>query len=100
MSEPVRVEVRHNPAASRFEAVVDGLLCRADYRLDGDTMLVVHTEVPHALEGRGIAAQLVRAVFDHAASSGLKVAPICSYVAVWARRHPEVAPLLAERWRR
>ena len=52
----VMVEVRHNPAALRFEAVVDGRLCRADYRMDGDIMLVVHTEVPPALEGRGIAA--------------------------------------------
>ncbi|ODT34527.1 MAG: GNAT family N-acetyltransferase [Lautropia sp. SCN 70-15] len=91
----MRVEVRHNEAASRFEATVEGLLCRADYRLDGGTMRVFHTEVPRALEGRGIAAGLVRAAFDHAAQHGLKVDPVCSYVRVWARRHPEVEGLLA-----
>ena len=91
----MRVEVRHNEAASRFEATVEGLLCRADYRLHGDTMRVFHTEVPRALEGRGIAAELVRAAFDHAAQHGLKVDPVCSYVRVWARRHPEVEGLLA-----
>lgn len=90
-------DVSNNRAASRFEAIVDGQLCRADYRLDGDRMIVFHTEVPRALEGRGIASVLVRAVFDEARERGLKVVPACSYVAAWARRHPDVAPLVATR---
>jgi predicted GNAT family acetyltransferase len=94
----VSPEIRHHAAASRFEAVVDGALCRADYRLEGGTMYVVHTEVPPALEGRGIAGELVRAAFLHAEREGLKVAPVCSYVRAWARRHPEVAGLLAPGW--
>ena len=92
------VQVSHNPAASRFEAVVEGRLCRADYRMDGDTMLVVHTEVAPALQGRGIAGKLVREVFSHAQREGLKVAPVCSYVRAWSQRHPEVAGLLAAGW--
>lgn len=92
------VQVVHNPAASRFEAVVEGRLCRADYRMDRDVMLVVHTEVPPALEGRGIAGELVRAVFTHAQREGLRVAPVCSYVRAWARRHPDTASLLAPGW--
>lgn len=91
----MKLDVQHNEAASRFEARVEGLLCRADYRLDGDTMRVFHTEVPRSLEGRGIAAALVREVFAHAAQRRLKVDPVCSYVRVWARRHPEVEGLLA-----
>lgn len=91
----MQIEVRHDAGASRFVAVVEGLPCRADYRLDGDTMRVFHTEVPGPLEGRGIASELVRAVFDHAARRGLKVDPLCSYVRAWARRHPEVEGLLA-----
>lgn len=90
----MQIDVRHNEAAARFEAVVDGLLCRADYRLDGSTLRVFHTEVPRALEGRGIASELVRALFAHAAARGLSVDPVCSYVRAWARRHPEVQSLL------
>lgn len=90
------IQVRHDPAASRFEAIVEGLLCRADYRMEGDRMVVFHTEVPPPLEGRGIAAVLVQAVFEHARAQGLKVVPACGYVRAWARRHPEIAqPLLA-----
>ncbi len=89
------VEIVHNPAARRFEAVVAKLLCRCDYRMHGNTIMLVHTEVPPQLEGRGIASRLVRAAFEHARANSLDVLPVCSYVSAWTRRHPEVEPLLA-----
>lgn len=89
------LEIRHNTAARRFEATVDRLLCRCDYRMHGGTMMLVHTEVPPQLERRGFASMLVRAAFDYAREKGLEVLPVCSYVSAWARRHPEVEPLLA-----
>jgi predicted GNAT family acetyltransferase len=89
------IDVVHNAAASRFEARIEGLLCRADYRLDGNVMRIFHTEVAPALQGRGIAAALVRAALEHAAAAGLKVAPHCSYVRAYMRRHPQTHTLLA-----
>ena len=89
------IEIRHNVTARRFEATVDKLLCRCDYRMHGNTMMLVHTEVPPLHEGKGFASMLVRAAFDHARENGMDVLPVCSYVAAWARRHPEVDPLLA-----
>lgn len=91
----LNLAIRHNPAAMRFEAIVDGMLCRADYRMHGDTMMLVHTEVPQRLEGRGIASALVKAAFAYAREQGMDVLPVCSYVRAWAQRHPEVEPLLA-----
>ena len=93
--ESAAPEVRHNEASHRFEATVDGLLCRCDYRMHGDTMMLVHTEVPPQLEGRGIASHLVLAAFEHAKASNLDVLPVCSYARSWAERHPEVTSLLA-----
>lgn len=89
------LKVTHDTAASRFSAEVEGQLCVADYRLSGGVMQMTHTGVPHALEGRGIAAQLVAAALSHAREHGLKVRPSCSYVAVYMRRHPETLDLLA-----
>ncbi|MEO8188364.1 MAG: GNAT family N-acetyltransferase [Burkholderiaceae bacterium] len=89
------IEIRHSAAAKRFEATVDRLLCRCDYRMHGNTMMLVHTEVAPQLEGRGFASMLVRAAFDHARENGMDVLPVCSFVAAWARRHPEVETLLA-----
>ena len=64
--------------------------------MHGNTMMLVHTEVPPQLEGRGIASLLVRAAFEYARANGMDVLPVCSYVRVWAQRHPEVQPLLAQ----
>mgnify|MGYP003545244133 CR=1 FL=1 len=72
----------------------DGLPARLDYRLDGAVMLIHHTEVPARLEGRGIAATLTAAAFEHARREGLRIAPLCSYARAWARRHPEFADVL------
>lgn len=85
----------HNLAESRFEAAVPGGLGRADYRRVGDTLHMVHTEVPPAHRGHGIAGELVQAALDHARTNGLRVMPLCSFVRSYMRRHPESRELLA-----
>jgi predicted GNAT family acetyltransferase len=87
--------VQHSIEHRRFEAVVDGLLCVADYQLEGSVMRMTHTCVPSSLEGRGIASALVMAAFEFAALNGNRILPLCSYVAAWAKRHPDSVALLA-----
>jgi predicted GNAT family acetyltransferase len=94
MSTPTTV--RHRPEASRFEADIDGRLAVCAYRRVGDLVHLTHTEVPPAAQGRGIAADLVRATLDWARAEGLKVRPLCSYVAAYMRRHPETRDLVAD----
>jgi uncharacterized protein len=93
------IDVRHNTATSRFEATVDGHLCVASYHLVDGVMRIHHTEVPAALEGRGIAGQLVRAALAYAAANALEVEPRCSYVRAYMKRHPETHVLLPEGFR-
>ena len=64
--------------------------------MHGNTMMLVHTEVPPQLEGRGLASLLVRAAFEHARDNGMDVLPVCSYVRTWTQRHPEYNALLAQ----
>ena len=87
--------IEHLPARSRFQTVVDGRACVADYQLRDGVMAITHTEVAPPLEGRGIAGALVQALLDHAQANGLKVLPLCSYARAYMQRHPETAPLLA-----
>lgn len=91
--------IQHDDTAHRFNTTVDGASCVLVYSLrgqDGDTVMVIdHTGVPEAVGGRGIASALVGAAFALARSRGWKVDPACSYSAVWAERHPDVADLLA-----
>lgn len=91
ISDPI---VLHNPEASRFEATVNGHLCVATYRTHAGVMSIDHTYVPPALEGRGIAAALVTAALAHAREQGLRVRPVCSYVAAYMRRRRETQDLL------
>ena len=89
--------ITHNTARHRYEYTEDGTLCVLDYELRdaGATMAIVHTGVPAAVGGRGVAADLTRAALDDARSRGLKVLPLCSYAAAWLRRHPEYQDLLS-----
>jgi hypothetical protein len=89
------LSVRHNVPAGRFELDVDGELAFASYRRDGDLLLITHTEVPWRAQGRGVAAQVVKATLDWARAEGLRVRPLCSYVAAYVRRHPETQDLLS-----
>ena len=89
------LQIDHLPESGRFQVEVQGQLCVADYQLRGDTMLMTHTGVAPELQGHGIAAALVQAALDHARVKGFKVNPLCSYVRVYMRRHPETLSLLA-----
>jgi predicted GNAT family acetyltransferase len=89
--------VTHNAEASRFEARLDddpGHLAICSYRRVGDTLVLHHTEVPWALQGRGLAGELVQGALDWARAHGLRVRPTCSYVAAYMQRHPETHDLL------
>jgi predicted GNAT family acetyltransferase len=95
----VPIEVRHNAAASRFEATVDGRLCYAAYDREDDVLRINHTSVPAPVEGRGIATAIVEYALDYARANGLKVEPWCSYVRAHMRRHPETQALLPQGFR-
>ncbi|MBA3446351.1 MAG: N-acetyltransferase [Pseudaminobacter sp.] len=59
-----------------------------------DHIIMDHTWVPPEYRGRGVAERLVvRAVTD-ARASGVKITPLCSFVAVEFRRHKNWADLL------
>ena len=87
--------IEHLPERGRFQAVVEGQTCIAEYRLDAGVMAVTHTELAPQHEGRGIAGALMRALLDHAQAHGLKVLPLCAYARTYMDRHPERAALLA-----
>jgi len=84
-------DVIDNTDASRFELRADGWLAELFYRIRGDRLVLVHTEVPFELEGRGIGGRLVTAAVDRAAREGLTLVPLCPFARGWLERHPEEA---------
>jgi predicted GNAT family acetyltransferase len=88
-------QVIHNAAESRFELQIDGSLAVAEYELAPGEIIFTHTEVPRALEGRGLGGRLARAALDHARAEGLRVVPRCPFIRSYIERHPEYQPLVA-----
>jgi predicted GNAT family acetyltransferase len=92
----VSVTVVRNDELSRYDILVDDhVVGHADYHVDGDRQVFVHTEIDRAHRGQDLAAQLVRAALDDARENGMQVVPRCPYVAEFIQEHPDYADLVA-----
>ncbi|KRA64744.1 acetyltransferase [Caulobacter sp. Root655] len=81
----------HNPAHSRYELEVDGLIAFADYQRSGQTLVIPHVEAAPALRGTGAAGRLMARVAETARAEGMKIVPLCGYAAAWLKRNdPEL----------
>ncbi len=83
--------ISHDPNARRFTTQVDGHQAQLDYTLTGSTMNITHTLVAPAIEGRGIAAELMAAALAAAQNAGWRVNPYCSYAVAYMARQPQNA---------
>ena len=84
--------VTDNRAESRFELTVDGAVAELIYRRRANRLVLIHTEVPESLEGRGLGGNLVKAAVDRA------VIPLCPFARSWLERHPETAATVNVDW--
>ena len=76
-------KITHQPEQKLFKTEVDGRTAFVEYRLLGDYLDIIHTIVPKPIEGRGIAAALVKAAYDFALANGMKQKATCSYAVRW-----------------
>ena len=91
-------ELRKNESAGRYELLLDGeVVSLADFRIDGDRVVLPHTETLPAHRGEGLAEQVVRFALDDVRPSGRSVVPACWFVAEFIDGHPEYADLLEGR---
>ena len=91
---PADLSIVHNEAERRFEYRTDAGLARADYRMRGPNVAFVHTEVPDAMEGKGVGTALVEAALAWAREQKLGVIPMCAFFAEYMTRHPETHELV------
>jgi len=57
--------------------------------------VLVHTDVATSVEGSGVGSALVAGALDDIRARGLRVVPVCPFVAAYVRRHPGYADLVA-----
>jgi uncharacterized protein len=88
--EKSQVAVEDVPAEKHLRALVDGRPAgRADYIRTGELVAFVHTEVSPEFEGMGVGSALARAAVELVQEAGLKLLPVCPFIAGWLDRHPE-----------
>ena len=80
--------VRDDPARHRYEIAEDGTVVGfVSYRIDGEVIDLVHTEIDPDHGGRGLAGQLMAATLDDARRRGFSVLPHCPFVARYIDDH-------------
>ncbi len=91
------LEVVNNRERKRFEVACEGEVATLTYRRTGENVSLDHTEVPKALEGRGIGSLLARAALEAAREADLEVVPLCPFIVSYIRRHPEFLEVVEPR---
>ncbi len=91
------LRVVDRPDKSRYEAYVgDQLAGFVTYRTRPGVVVLVHTEVYAEFEGHGTGGRLASAVLEEARARGLKVDPVCPFIASYIEGHPQYADLVAQ----
>jgi predicted GNAT family acetyltransferase len=85
MTHPIIDDAGHE----QFAVSVDRDTAKLEYQLEGHRLLLLHTEVPEAFRGQGVAGQLVEAAVAKARANHLTIVPWCPYARRWLREHPE-----------
>jgi predicted GNAT family acetyltransferase len=92
MADPVLVT--DNVSRRRFEVELAGEVAFAEYALEPGRIILPHTVVPPAFEGKGVGGALARYAFGYAQDKGLAVVPTCPFMAAWVKKHPGAQDLL------
>jgi predicted GNAT family acetyltransferase len=89
-------KIRENRQLHRFELPISqGLVAAAYYRLEGNSIVLFHTEVPSELAGRGIGSRLAQDIFDLLRASGRKAILRCPFMSRFLANHLDYLDVIA-----
>jgi predicted GNAT family acetyltransferase len=83
------MDVVNNEKEQQFEILLDGEKASLTYRFYKKDIAFMHTTVPEAMAGKGIASTLAVAAFDYAKKHHKPVMVYCPFVAQFITKHPE-----------
>ncbi len=85
----------NNKERKRYELHVEGHLAIAEYITNNEGVIyMTHTETPVALEGRGVASELIEKSLQDVKEQGREVYPLCPFVVAHIKKHPEWVSLV------
>jgi predicted GNAT family acetyltransferase len=82
--------VEHNKEQSKFQVKFDsGEIAFIDYKLYPGKIMLIHTQVPEDMAGKGFAGFLAKYALNYAKSENLRVHIYCSFIAGYVLKHKE-----------
>ncbi len=94
--EYLSLELIKNETDKRFEMNVEGHTAIITYKETPSKIYLLHTEVPAALEGKGVATAIIEKTLEYIEQHHLKLVPHCSFVIAYIKRHPDWKRVLDE----
>jgi predicted GNAT family acetyltransferase len=98
MLKPQIMQVQHQQSGkngSFFIKENDDVLGEMEYKMKGENQMVItHTEVNDAYQGKGVGKLLVERGMEHARTAGYKVIPACTYAKAIIQRNDWMMELL------
>ena len=85
------ITVINNKERQQFEVTLDGETAYLEYRFHEGRLVLMHTEVPEKLGGKGIATAMAAYGFEYAKENDLPVKIYCPFVLTYFKRHPELS---------
>lgn len=89
------IPLQDNKQLQQFELNIHGHVALIAYEQQDGALALTHTEVPEALEGKGIGSVLVEKTLRHVEALGQKIIPLCPFVQSYLKRHPEWSRIVA-----
>jgi predicted GNAT family acetyltransferase len=91
--------VNNNEKTQRFEIHEAGELAYLEYRYFKNDIALMHTFVPEALEGKGIASTLAHYALEWAKEHQKPVIVYCPFVAAYLKKHTEYNSVIDKNYR-
>ncbi len=89
-------ELIDNIDENQYEFRIGKHIAKIEYiKTDKGEIYLTHTETPVELEGQGIASALTKKVLADIEKKGLRLVPLCPFVAGYIRKHPEWGKLVS-----
>lgn len=90
------LEIVNNTEKLRFEAKLGEEFAIIEYRWYKGDIVFMHTFVPEAGQGKGIAGKMAKFAMDYVRDNNLKMKLYCPYMISYVERKPEYKVLIRD----
>ena len=88
-------QLKINAESHQLELEIQGSIAFIEYKLSGNTLFLIHTEVPLALQGKGVANAIVQKALQYSKDNNFKIVPVCPVVQHYLEKHKEWNQIVA-----